>query len=81
MAVGTLADSRQPELLIATLGEGVLAFDGSRFRQIRATQEDARRSRDLAVSSGRLLIAPPSWPADLRRKALKKFTPRRMTYM
>jgi hypothetical protein len=57
MAVGTLTDSRQPELLIATLGEGVLAFDGNRFRQIRATQESARAvTALLPLASGRLLI-------------------------
>jgi ligand-binding sensor domain-containing protein len=57
MAVGTLTDSRQPELLIATLGEGVLTFDGNRFRQIRATQEDARAVTTLLpLASGRLLI-------------------------
>jgi ligand-binding sensor domain-containing protein len=57
MAVGTLADSRQPELLIATLGEGVLAFDGNRFRQIRARDGEARVvTALLPLSSGRLLI-------------------------
>ncbi len=57
MAVGTLTDSRQPELLIATLGEGVLAYDGSRFRQIRAKQENARAvTALLPLASGRLLI-------------------------
>jgi len=57
MAVGTLTDSRQPELLIATLGEGVLAFDGSRFRQIRAIEESARAiTALLPLASGRLLM-------------------------
>jgi hypothetical protein len=57
IAQGTLADSRRPELLIATLGEGILAFDGSRFRQIRATRDEARVvTALLPVSSGRLLI-------------------------
>jgi hypothetical protein len=32
LATATLADSNGPELLIATFGEGVLAFDGRRFR-------------------------------------------------
>jgi ligand-binding sensor domain-containing protein len=75
MAVGTLADSRQPELLIATLGEGVLAFDGSRFRQIRATQEDARAvTAILPVSSGRLLIGTAKLGLLIYDgKALKKF--------
>ncbi|HEY1257202.1 MAG TPA: hypothetical protein VGF01_20720, partial [Terracidiphilus sp.] len=57
MAVGMLTDSRQPELLIATLGEGVLAFDGERFRQIRALQDEARTvTALLPLGSGRLLI-------------------------
>ncbi len=62
MAVGTLTDSRQPELLIATLGEGVLAFDGNRFRQIRATEENARAvTALLPLPSGRLLIGTAKW--------------------
>lgn len=57
MAVGTLADSRRPELLVATAGEGVLAFDGERFRQIRPTDEAAGRvTALLPLSSGRLLV-------------------------
>jgi ligand-binding sensor domain-containing protein len=56
MAVGTLADSRTPELMIATDGEGVLAFDGQRFRQIRPAKPDARKvTALLPLSSGRLL--------------------------
>jgi ligand-binding sensor domain-containing protein len=55
-AVGTLADSRAPELLIATDGEGVLAFDGQRFRQIRPAQSEARKvTALLPLNSGRLL--------------------------
>src|SRR5262249_25949701 len=34
MATGVLRDSRDPELLIATGGEGLLVFDGRDFRQI-----------------------------------------------
>ncbi|MGD0546648.1 MAG: hypothetical protein ABR991_02330 [Terracidiphilus sp.] len=57
MAVGMLTDSRQPELLIATMGEGVLAFDGQSFRQIRARDEEARAvTAILPLGSGRLLI-------------------------
>jgi ligand-binding sensor domain-containing protein len=57
MVVGMLTDSRQPELLIATLGEGVLAFDGHGFRQIRARSEEARTvTALLPLASGRLLI-------------------------
>jgi ligand-binding sensor domain-containing protein len=57
MAVGMLTDSRQPELLIATLGEGVLAFDGHQFRQIRPRQVEARTVTSLLpLGSGRLLM-------------------------
>jgi ligand-binding sensor domain-containing protein len=57
MAVGTLADAHQPELLIATSGEGVLAFDGRAFRQIRAEQPEARQiTALLPLASGRLLL-------------------------
>jgi ligand-binding sensor domain-containing protein len=57
MSVGLLTDSRQQELLIATAGEGVLAFDGARFRQIRAGQEEARTvTAILPLGSGRLLM-------------------------
>lgn len=57
MAVGTLTDSREPELLIATLGQGVMAFDGHLFRKILARQDEARTvTAVLPLSSGRLLI-------------------------
>lgn len=57
MTVGTLADARQPELLIATNSQGVLAFDGQSFRQILPTDEDARDvTALLALPSGRLLL-------------------------
>jgi ligand-binding sensor domain-containing protein len=57
MAVGTLADSRAPELLIATAGEGVLAFDGQHFRQIRPADAESRNvTALLPLASGRLLL-------------------------
>jgi ligand-binding sensor domain-containing protein len=57
MAVGTLADAHQPELLIATEGEGVLAFDGRAFRQIRPEEPEARHiTALLPLASGRLLL-------------------------
>ena len=57
LAVGTLADSRAPELLIATGGEGVLAFDGRRFRQIRGGDAESRNVITLLpLASGRLLM-------------------------
>lgn len=57
MAVGMLTDARQPELLIATGGAGVLAFDGQRFRQIRPDAAEAREvTALLPLGSGRLLM-------------------------
>ena len=57
MAVGTLADSREPELLIGTAGQGVLAFDGRRFRQILPGAPESRNiTALLPLTSGRLLI-------------------------
>jgi ligand-binding sensor domain-containing protein len=57
LAVGLAADSRAPELWIATAGEGLVAFDGRAFRQIRP--EDARFRKMtslLPLESGRILI-------------------------
>ncbi len=57
LAAATLADSNGPELLIATSGEGVLAFDGHRFRQIRPAAPEARDiTAMLPLASGRLLL-------------------------
>lgn len=57
MAVGMPTGARQPVLLIATRGEGVLLFDGQRFRQIRSTLDAARDVTSvLPLASGRLLI-------------------------
>ena len=53
----TLADSRQPELVIATADSGVMIFNGSSFRQIAAESPDARAvTAILATASGHLLI-------------------------
>lgn len=57
LVVATLSDSRQPELLIATAGQGVLAFDGQRFRQILPGDSESRNvTAILPLSSGRLLV-------------------------
>lgn len=57
MAPAVLADSRQPELILATASEGILAFSGHAFRQILPTLADARAiTAILPVSSGHLLI-------------------------
>ena len=57
LAIGLAGDSQAPELWIGTWGEGLAAFDGRSFRQIRA--EDARLRKITAilpVDTGRILI-------------------------
>ncbi len=57
MASGILKDAKEPELLIATLTEGVLAFNGTTFRQLFPADADARSITSLLpLSSGQLLI-------------------------
>src|SRR5712691_390430 len=54
LAVGLAGDSRAPELWIATAGQGLVAFDGHGFRQIRP--EDAKHRKVTALlplSTGR----------------------------
>ena len=77
MAVGMPNGARQPELLIATFGEGVLAFDGQRFRQIRARQDEARAvTAVLPLASGRLLIGTAKLGLLIYDgKTLKRFHP------
>lgn len=51
------AGSNLPQLWIATAGEGLLIFDGRRFRQIRANDEVSRNLTSLlALASGRVLL-------------------------
>ncbi len=57
LATGVPADSGQPELLIATSGEGLLAFDGRRFRQVRPDQPAHRKlTAVLSLPSGHILL-------------------------
>ena len=57
IATGVLVDGGQPELVIATKSEGVLAYNGARFRQIRAVDAEAREiTAILPLASGHLLI-------------------------
>ena len=57
VATGIAADAGEPELFIATAGEGLVAFNGRGFRQIRA---DAAAYRNLTallpLSTGRVLL-------------------------
>jgi hypothetical protein len=57
MSAGVLRDAKEPELLIATLSEGVLAFNGISFRQLFPADADARSiTAILPLNSGQLLI-------------------------
>jgi ligand-binding sensor domain-containing protein len=57
LAPALLADSREPELIIATASEGLLAFNGRAFRQILPASPDIRAiTTILAAPSGHLLI-------------------------
>jgi ligand-binding sensor domain-containing protein len=57
MSVGIAAGSAEPELFIATRGEGLLAFNGSRFRQILPADSGPRIvTAVLVLGSGRVLL-------------------------
>ena len=57
ITTGLLADSHEGELVIATAGEGILAFNGQAFRQILPANPDARAvTAILPVASGHLLF-------------------------
>ncbi len=57
MTTAVLTDSKQPELIIATASEGVLAFDGRGFRQIYPLDAETRAvTAILAAKSGHLVI-------------------------
>ncbi len=57
LAPAVLTDSREPELLVATANDGLLAFNGRAFRQILPASADARTiTAILPVPSGHLLI-------------------------
>jgi ligand-binding sensor domain-containing protein len=57
LAVGLAGDSQAPELWIGTWGEGLAAFDGRAFRQIRFDDARLRKiTAILPVDTGRILI-------------------------
>jgi ligand-binding sensor domain-containing protein len=57
MAVGQLTGATQPELILATADQGILLFDGQKFRQIYPRSSEARAvTVILPLSSGHLLI-------------------------
>jgi len=57
MMVGMAAGSAEPELFIATRGEGLLAFNGARFRQILPADPGLQTVTAVAaLESGRILM-------------------------
>lgn len=57
LATANLADVHEPELLLATAQDGILAFNGRTFRQIYPQEPEARAITCLLpVGSGHLLI-------------------------
>ncbi|MGB8013397.1 MAG: hypothetical protein WCF68_17430 [Terriglobales bacterium] len=57
LATGVLADAHEPELVVATANDGLLAFNGRSFRQILPASTDARAiTAILPVPSGHLLF-------------------------
>jgi ligand-binding sensor domain-containing protein len=57
LAPAVLSDTHESELLIATAGDGLLAFNGREFRQILPSGADARAINTiLSTASGHLLI-------------------------
>jgi ligand-binding sensor domain-containing protein len=57
LAPAVLADTREPELILATAGDGLIAFNGRTFRQIFPYDSDARAMTTiLPTPSGHLLI-------------------------
>jgi outer membrane protein assembly factor BamB len=57
ITTGVLRDSHEQELLLATADQGVLAFNGTNFRQILPSDADARSITSILVlSTGQLLL-------------------------
>lgn len=57
VAPAVLTDAREPELILATANDGLLAFNGRAFRQILPYDSDARAiTAILPSASGHLLI-------------------------
>ncbi|HEX2328722.1 MAG TPA: hypothetical protein VHN74_08365 [Candidatus Angelobacter sp.] len=57
LVIATVSHSREPQLLLATADQGILAFDGSRFRQILPEDPKARSITSLLpLNSGKVLV-------------------------
>jgi hypothetical protein len=73
ISVGIAAGAAEPEVFIATRGEGLLAFNGARFRQILPADSGLRIVTSVMVlGSGRILLGT-------ERKGLLVFDGRRLT--
>jgi len=73
ISVGTIAGSAEPEVFIATRGEGLLAFNGSQFRQILPADSSQRIVTSvLVLGSGRVLLGT-------ERQGVLVFDGRRLT--
>ena len=73
LSTGMAAGSAEPELFIATRGEGLLAFNGTSFRQILPGDSGLRVVTSVSVlSSGRLLLGT-------ERRGLLVFDGKRLT--
>src|SRR6185436_266519 len=61
LATGVLAASAAPELVIATSGEGLLVYDGSRLRHVRPERAEHRKlTATLWLGGGRVLLGTDS---------------------
>ena len=57
MTTGLLRDAKEPELLMVTASDGIVAFNGADFRQLLPASADARSITSiLPLNSGQLLI-------------------------
>jgi len=57
LVTAVLVDSRQPELVIASVSDGILAYNGTAFRQILPANADVRAiTALLTTTSGHLLL-------------------------
>ena len=73
MSVGIAAGTAAPELFIATRGEGLLAFNGARFRQMLPADSGLRTVTSvLVLGSGRILLGT-------ERRGVLVFDGRRLT--
>src|SRR5262249_34869713 len=57
LSVGVLSASSEPQLLMATAGDGLLTFDGHRLLHVRPDRSEHRKlTASLSLRSGRVLL-------------------------